>query len=453
MTKSLHSGSTTSELQHAELGITDKRQSLHSRHPDAQWFPRAGLGLFIHWGIASVHGNFDLSWAMMANSPWDAAANGKNKTTPDDYWALADRFNPDAYDPDKWIRAAADAGFQYAVLTTMHHDGYTLWPSQHSDLGVQSHLGGRDLVGPFVEACRRHGLKVGLYYSPPDWYFDRNYRSFNYGTDSLKRYPGRPAFDTRHQPADRPAMPEEHVEKRRRQFHGRVRELLTRWGRIDLMWFDGSPHDDQILSIVRDIQPHIVVNSRVCSGDYDHTECFLPTEKPSGWFETCHCWQQTDIPTPSGGTVDVWGYLSAEQYKSTAWMLEHLAKLRAFGANLLVNVGPKPTGEMPDVVYDRLRETAEWMKHSKISVIGADPAEAVSAEPGLPITQHSNTFYVHVLPDCDGRLSVNLPDKPKTVRLLRLNQPLTFDWNGSTLSLEVPSALRTRLVDVVAITI
>lgn len=128
--------------QHAALGMVASRQSTHTTHPEAQWFPRAGLGLFVHWGIASVHGDLDLSWAMIANTSYDAAAKGRNKLSPEAYWKLAERFNPDRYDPDKWLAAAARAGMRYAVLTTMHHDGYTLWPSRCSDFGVQSHLGG-----------------------------------------------------------------------------------------------------------------------------------------------------------------------------------------------------------------------------------------------------------------------------------------------------------------------
>ncbi|NNM87599.1 MAG: glycoside hydrolase, partial [Phycisphaerae bacterium] len=192
------------DAQHAALGMKASPANTHTTHPEAQWFPRAGLGLFIHWGIASVHGGIDLSWGMIANTPWDAAAQGKNKITPEDYWALAPRFQPDRYNPDLWLKAAADAGFQYAVLTTQHHDGYTLWPSRYSSLGVQTHLAGRDLVRPYVEACRRHGLKVGLYYSPPDWLFDRDYKSFNYGTENPARFPGRPHFNTHHQPCTLP---------------------------------------------------------------------------------------------------------------------------------------------------------------------------------------------------------------------------------------------------------
>lgn len=159
--------------QHVAIGVNDeikKEKYERTQHPNAQWFGKAALGLFIHWGISSVHGGGDISWMMMANC---GSNSGKATLTPTDYYALADRFHPEKYDPDKWIHAAAEAGFTYAVLTTKHHDGYAMWPSAFGEIGVRKSLPGRDLVRPFVKACRKYGLKVGLYYSPPDWYYNR----------------------------------------------------------------------------------------------------------------------------------------------------------------------------------------------------------------------------------------------------------------------------------------
>lgn len=351
------------DAQHEFLGLRPHdRPAVPSSHPGAQWFPRAGLGLFIHWGIASVHGNLDLSWGMMAHTPWDAAANGSNKVAPEAYWALADRFDPGAYDPDPWIRAAAEAGFRYAVFTAMHHDGYTLWPSAASPFGVQSHLGGRDLVAPFVEACRRHGLRVGLYYSPTDWHADRNWMSFNYPSHKQRDQAGVPHFDTRHRPVPPRPKPAGHDERLSRLNRARIRELLTRYGPVDLLWLDGGVHDNSLRDLALDLQPGLVLNHRACDGHFDHSECSLPDAFPSEWFETCHCWQSCDIPTPAGAPVDVWGYLDREEYKSTDWMIRHLKYLREWNANFLVNVGPRPDGSLPPVVYDRFLETRDWMR-------------------------------------------------------------------------------------------
>lgn len=352
--------SKAAQTQHALLGMVPGNEVVHTNHPEAAWFANAGLGLFIHWGIACVHGNLDLSWAMIADTTWDCLAQGRNKVTPSQYWKLAERFNPQRYDPDRWLAAAARAGFKYAVLTAMHHDGYTMWPSRVGEFGVQTYLPGRDFVRQFVEACRRNGLKVGLYYSPPDWYFDREYMSFSYRSFGLLTNNDNQAngevFNQDHQIVPRRIPPPDHADQKRQRFHARVEELLTNYGRIDLLWFDGGAHDNQIRDRARKLQPHIVINNRSCDGDYDHTECELPSARPKGWFETCHCWQACDILRPNGDMLDVWGYLSTEQYKPARWMLQTYDTLRAWNANLLLNVGPRPTGELPDVVYQRLEE-------------------------------------------------------------------------------------------------
>lgn len=437
--------------QHAALGLDASGQkAFHTVHPEAQWFPKAGLGLFVHWGIASVHGNLELSWAMMANTPYDAAAHGANKLCPDDYWKLAGRFQPARYDPDQWLAAAAKAGVQYAVLTAMHHDGYTLWPSRHSELGVQSHLNGRDLVGPFVEACRRHGLKVGLYYSPPDWYEEREYLSFHYRSHDQQRFPGRRHFNLRHQPCELPPRPAAHTAQWREQWLRRVEELLTRYGRIDLLWFDGGGHDNGIRDRALELQPHLVVNSRSCDGDFGTSECALPKERFTGWFETPHCWQHSDLPNPWGTSVDFWGYLADERYKSTAWMLEHLVRLRAWGGNLLINVGPRPTGELPEVAYERLRETAGWMAHSRESVIGTDPG-TYPEKSNVPVTVGPNRCYLFALPGADGVMELREVPRPQGVTLLRTGAALDFTWCDGQLTVAIPAALRTPLVDVVAV--
>jgi alpha-L-fucosidase len=131
----------------------------------SSWFYKASLGLFVCWGPCSV-AEVEIGWSMF-----------KNMNAPNPYWppekynALADRFDPQNYDPDRWLEAAARAGFKYTVLLVRHHDGYALWPSNYGNFGTKQRMHGRDLVRPFVEACRKHGLKAGFYYSPTDWNF------------------------------------------------------------------------------------------------------------------------------------------------------------------------------------------------------------------------------------------------------------------------------------------
>ena len=191
--------------QHLILGqqasASTQLESRTNTHPDAQWFPKAGFGLFVHIGMSAVHGGIDLSWGMLKNKSWE-----DGELCPVDYWKMADRWNPVNFKPEVWAKQAKEAGFRYVVFITKHHDGYTMWPSKYSDFGVEQKMGGRDLVKEVVEACRKNGLKIGLYFSPIDWHFDRNYMSF--GNENGKYYnqyyelvdklPAKPADTTRH---------------------------------------------------------------------------------------------------------------------------------------------------------------------------------------------------------------------------------------------------------------
>ena len=142
-------GGGAAKQQHAVIGVAQASAAADiSQDPARRWFPEAGLGLFIHWGLSSVDGNQELSWGMMTHCPWKAP----KAITPEAYWKLADRFNPRHYNPEKWLQAAKDAGFGYAVLTTKHHDGYALWPSKFGDFSTRTKMGGRDLVRLYVDA-------------------------------------------------------------------------------------------------------------------------------------------------------------------------------------------------------------------------------------------------------------------------------------------------------------
>jgi alpha-L-fucosidase len=168
LTTSIDSADQAADAQAKTLGQASQRPVSANKHPDAQWFPDAGLGLFIHWGIGTVGDNGDISWGMLANKPWTDIT-----VKPSIYFARAKDWKPDRMDYAKMLAQASAAGFTYAVMVTKHHDGLALWPSKFGDFGTRQFLDGRDFVKEYVAACRKHGLKVGLYYSPPDWWFDR----------------------------------------------------------------------------------------------------------------------------------------------------------------------------------------------------------------------------------------------------------------------------------------
>ena len=345
--------------QHSIIGNVANEGMKFERttHPGAQWFYQpVQLGLFIHYGISAVHGDLDISWGMMDNPVRRKKGNGI--ATPREYWALAEKFNPDKYNPEEWLSAAKDAGFTYAILTTRHHDGFSHWPSEGSDFSTKNYMGGRDLVREYVDACRKVGLKVGFYYSPPDWHFDRNYRNFSQGN------PEHPFEGIDHEPLESiPEMPAEHYARYIEYMNAQVRELLTNYGHIDLLWFDGSVKDlGPAITIeeIRSLQPHIVVNDRLWGfgiGDYcSQFECGLPKEKPDMPWETCQIWHV------GGG----WSYVrNADKYRKLEITMNQYETCEKWGGNLLLNIAPRGDGSVPEAYYTAVKEFGEALKARK----------------------------------------------------------------------------------------
>ena len=369
-TSTLDTDNNAATLQHELIGVgnpaTGTQQT--TNHPDANWFDGAGLGLFIHWGISSVHGATDLSWGMIKDTPWNQDSLISRKVTPLDYYALADRFQPDNYQPEKWLAAAKEAGATYAVLTTKHHDGYTLWPSASGEIGVQTHLQGRDLVRPFVEACRKLDLRVGLYYSPPDWYFERKHMSFEYNSfgqlepwrrSGVGERPDVQAYDMAHQPYEPAPYPTDFNERFAKHVRTQIEELLTRYGKIDLLWFDGRPYPFDTtgaitLQQIRSLQPSILVNPRLLpEGDFATFECRMPTEQPQGRWEYCD--DISDVRAGNGG----WGFHDGGLYAAAEVVREKLQRIEEWGGNYLANCGLQPDGEMPSGYYQLMKALAD----------------------------------------------------------------------------------------------
>ncbi len=360
------SANKTVAEQHEMIGNNGNSKKLDFKrtdHPGANWFYQpVNLGLFIHYGISAVHGDLDISWGMMENPERRKKKNGI--LTPREYWALAEQFNPDKYHPEEWLSAAKEAGFTYAVFTTKHHDGFSLWPSEASDFSTRNYLNGRDLVREYVEACRKLGLKVGLYYSPPDWRFNQNYMSFM-NSSRTAAYPERLHKDIDHKdiPGELPEMPKEHFDSFVSYVNAQIRELLTNYGQIDLLWLDGSVNDiSNVITIeeMRALQPQIVVNDRLWGfgvGDYcSEYECKLPKEEPKMPWETCHIWHV------GGG----WSYVrNADKYRELSITMQQYETCKKWGGNLLLNIAPRADGSVPEAYYRAVREFGEAVRNDR----------------------------------------------------------------------------------------
>ncbi len=417
----------------AEVRASSAPEFLPTRHPQAAWYPDAGLGLFVHWGIHSVAG-VQPSWAMIKDYP----AGGEPAMHPTErYYALAEKFNPRNYDPDIWMAAAAKAGFTYAVLTAKHHDGYALWPTKFGDMGTRQYMNGRDLLKPYIDACRNHGLRVGLYFSPRDWHYP-GYPVDDAGFDYNKRgqYP----------PIEDPGKNCRDFEAFYAYTIGQLHELLTSYGQIDVLWFDGmgwhgieDTYANQTVAWIRSLQPGIVINDRWGgTGDFTTPEWEFPKGPPQGWWENCIAWNGH------------WGYNPDGAFQSSEWAMDRLVRAREWGGNFLLNVGPAPDGSMPEGFYERCSELAEWMESNRDAVLGAFPSPG-EERCNMRLTARGKSWYIHIPPGHEGNIELRLVRPPDSLSLLHSGEAIPFvpDENG-TVRFAVPTDKRVAL-DTVAV--
>lgn len=420
--------------------------TMPTQHPDAQWYPTAALGLFMHWGIHSVAG-IQPSWNMIKHYRY----GGKRYYSPRRYYKLADRFRP-TQRQDSFLTAARRAGFTYAVLTARHHDGYALWPSKYG-IGVRQYLPGRDLVREYVQACRRAGLKVGLYFSPRDWHYPGFMEACEFNVRTRQKVT--PITDT-------VANHREYV-RFLAYVMRQMEELLTQYGKIDLLWLDGmgwhginENNTEKIYTWVRSMQPGIVINDRwanlvdpdnpngtqVRIGDITTPfECGEPTYIPSPW------WEVQDLWTYGGG----WGYDRKEFFRPMAWFFNRWTQARALGGNFLVNVGPRPDGDMPREFYAKMDSLAQWMAYGRESVIGTGITPGPELCSVKATSRGADTLYAHIMPKGSNQVSLITARKPARVTLLRTGEELSFIHREGFLHFAIPKERRTAMDDVVRI--
>ena len=454
-------GSDPAEINPADYDISNediaKAEALLASNPKdlkfpnprkgARWYPEASLGLFMHWGIHSMLGA-QPSWTMIQNYIWNGGYHSR-----EEYYGQAKKFNPEGYNPDRYLEAVKEAGFGYAVLTTRHHDGYALWPSKYG-IGTKQYMGGRDLVGEYVSACRRCGLKVGLYYSPRDWHYPGAFGPEWF--DEATR-------NTSGQSVD-PQENHRNYVKFLAYVMTQLEELLTRYGRIDVLWLDGMGWDGikdlsnkQIYSWIRSLQPDIVINDRwsnivdpdnpdgtsIRYGDFTTPfECLRPTYTPSEWWEHCDIW------TSGGGG---WGYDRRGKFRPLSWFFGELAASRSLGGNFLPNVGPDPDGNMHPNFYKEIDSVKEWMSYGKESLIGAGPTPGVRFSNVPLTTRGKKIWYAHILKDSKGEVSVKTEKAPKSLTLMRTGEAIPYLFRNGFISFKLNSSQRTYADDVVKI--
>jgi alpha-L-fucosidase len=360
--------------QASDLERSDRERS--GRAERLWWMREARFGLFVHWGLYSVAARHE--WVKQRERLDDAA-----------YQRYFEHFDPDLYDPRRWAQLARRAGMRYAVLTTKHHEGFCLWNSALTDYKATNTPAGRDLVGPWVEAFRAEGLKIGFYHSLLDWHHPE------FPIDGMH-----PQRDDEQAQA---AAKGRDVSRYADYLHGQVRELLTGYGPVDYLFFDfsypgrtwgGKGRDDwrseELLALVRSLQPDVVVNDRLdleLEGDVLTPEQYQPTSSLSGdgrLWEACQ--------TLNGS----WGYDRDNlDWKTPDQLIRMLVDGVSKDGNLLLNAGPTGRGEFEPRAVGTLDAIGRWMDQHARSVYGAGPAPYVPP-PDTRYTQRGDRLYLHL---------------------------------------------------------
>jgi len=352
---------------------------------DTKWFVRDRFGLFIHWGLYSMAGRHE--WVKNNERITDEVYDSK-------YFK---RFDPDLYDPDAWADAAANAGMKYFVVTTKHHEGFCLWDSAYTGYTAVNTPAKRDLLKPMVDAFRKRGLKVGFYHSLLDWHHENYVLDKHYGP-----YRDSPERETLNAKRDQ--------EKYAEYLYNQTRELLTKFGQVDILWYDFSyPKPDgsgkgrkdwqseKLYKLVRELAPMVILDDRLDlpeGWDVKTPEQIQPRE----WVKvdgTPVVWEACQ--TFSGS----WGYHRDEQnWRSSENLIQTLIDCVSKGGNLLLNVGPTSRGEFDERAKDRLKTIGEWMKRHSRSIYGCTQApEEFKTPQDCRLTYNAETrrVYVHIL--------------------------------------------------------
>jgi alpha-L-fucosidase len=370
-----------------------------------KWWDEARFGMFIHWGVYAVPAGIYQGREIDRNGEW---IMNRAHIPVAEYKKFAEQFNPDKYDPEAWVKLAKDAGMKYIVITSKHHDGFALYDSKVTDWDVVNATPyGKDLLAPLVEACRREGIKIGFYYShSQDWVHP--------GGRAAAWKPWKGHWDeAQHgdydEYIDKVALPQ-------------VREILTNYGDIDVLWWDTpmemTPERVAKFDAIIAEHPKIITNNRLGEKDKGDTETPEQHIPETGFpdqrrFEVCMTMN------------DTWGYKSWDHtWKSTKELIGNLSDIASKGGNFLLNVGPTAEGLIPEPSVERLREMGEWLRVNGEAVYGttANPFEAL---PWGRTTRNGPKLYLHVLQwPADGVLE--LPMSNKATKAYPLADPETM---------------------------
>lgn len=412
------------------------------------WYRNAKFGMFIHWGpyaLASV----EASWPIMTPTP--------GGITEAEYVGLPKRFNPEKFEARAFVELARSAGQQYIVFTTKHHDGFCMFDSAHTNYKITNTPYGKDIVQQLSSACREANMPLGFYYSPPDMHH--------------------PAFRDTSKPASvnwrgEPMRPEWPLYLDYMQLQ--LTELLTRYGPVVLIWFDGLNNQQKydgrrFLDLIHHMQPATLVNDRIgVPGDYVTPEQFIPKGIPTKDVRFNAVDTSVNeklrplIPKPEDFQLwetcmtinNQWAYNEHDRdFKSAQFLIRALVEVASRGGNFLLNVGPRPDGTIQPEFQERLRAIGDWLSMNGDSIYGTTygPVQGV---PSIRTTAKDNQLFVHVFDWPSEALDFSgIPSRVISARLLATGQALKFTQTQQVLRLDLPPTIRDPNVTTIALTI
>jgi alpha-L-fucosidase len=432
----------TNKDQIADLSQVPQIHETSQQHDDRmRWFRDAKFGMFIHWGPCTI-GDREIGWGRKANRPWDINQHGPRTSDPeyDNYYK---RFNPVKYDAEAWARLALEAGMKYAVLIAKHHDGFSQFDSKLTDYDIMATPYGRDIVKQFVDAFRKHGLKVGLYYSTRDW----SNPDYLVG-DNVK-------YDA--------------------WYRGQVEELLSNYGKIDVMWFDhvggrdwGKWRFDQLFAMMYRLQPGLLVNNRAArfcgpaspedrgpvtpdiarmtDGDFD------TPEQQIGMMNLKRDWESCMIlsPTPQG---DGWSYRTTGKTRPLEECIRMLASTTSGDGNLLLNLGPDQFGAFRESEAAIVKGMGAWLKKYGEAIYGTRGGPFTNGKWGGS-THRQNVVYLLVFDSPSERLQLGpLPERITRARVYPGGPAVEFAQTAGSIAVTVLPGQRDKPVTVIELTL
>ena len=394
-----------------------------------EWFKDAKFGLFIHWGVYSVLG--DGEWVM----------NNQNISI-NEYEKLPSFFNPTLFNADEWVLMAKDAGMKYITITSRHHDGFSMFDSKASDYNIVKKTPyGKDVLKLLADACKRHGIKLFFYYSQLDWYRDDYFPRGRTGNGIKGRGEGNW---------------ENYINFMKNQ----LTELLTNYGEIGGIWFDGEWDQfewdgerfgkpmadfklDEIYSLIHSIQPQALIGSNHHLApnpgeDFQMFEKDLPGKRTKSFATS-----ENDIgnlPLEVCETINgSWGFnLKDRKHKSKKELIQYLIKAAGYNSNLLLNVGPMPNGKIQIEHIESLKEIGKWLRLNGESIYGTSQGP-INPSDEIVSTMNGEFIYIHLLANKNTYFIEGFNPKIKTIRYLKSNNKVQYQKTKSGLIISIDS--------------